>query len=96
MKLIIILVFFFVIQSMGDRDDGKNARAIEDPCEKLAQEYNQLKQNLFAYKRDFFITICFIINFSVLGIMCYFKNRRNGSDPRWPINPSLNFNFIFL
>lgn len=82
MKLIIILVFFFVIQSMGDRGDEKNANAIEDPCEKLAQEYNQLKQNLFAYKRDFFIAICFIINFSVLGIMCYFKNRRNGTDPR--------------
>ena len=82
MKLIVVLVFFFVIQSRGDQDDGKNVRAIEDPCEKLAQEYNQLKQNLFAYKRDFFITICFIINFSVLGIMCYYKNRRNGTcDP---------------
>ena len=83
---------------MDDRYDRKNARAIEDLCEKLTQEYIRLKQSLFAYKRDFYIVVCFIIIIitPVLGMLCYFKNRRNGSDPRWPINPSLNFNFIFL
>ena len=33
----IFLISLFIIQSMADRDDGKNARAIEDPCEKLTQ-----------------------------------------------------------
>ena len=81
----IILISLFIIQSMADRDDGKNARAIEDPCEKLTQEYIQLKQSLFAYKRDFYIVVCFIIIIPILGMLCYFKNRRNGSDPRWQI-----------
>ena len=70
---------------MGDRDDGKNARTIDDPCEKLAQEYNQLKQDLFTYKHDFYIVICLIIGFSILGKMCYLKKRRDGTDPRWQI-----------
>ena len=69
---------------MDDRYDRKNARAIEDLCEKLTQEYIHLKQSLFAYKRDFYIVVCFIIIITpVLGMLCYFKNRRNGSDPRW-------------
>ena len=76
----IILISLFIIQSMADRDDGKNA-----PCEKLTQEYIQLKQSLFAYKRDFYIVLCFIISIPILGMLCYFKNRRNGSDPRWQI-----------
>ena len=71
---------------MDDRYDRKNARAIEDLCEKLTQEYIHLKQSLFTYKRDFYIVVCFIIIITpVLGMLCYFKNRRNGSDPRWQI-----------
>ena len=87
MKLSLIFAFFFVIQhpSMGDQDDGK-IPSIDDPCAKLAQDYNQVSQNLHAYKRDYYIVICLIIVFSALGIiMCYLMKRRNGTDPRWQI-----------
>ena len=67
----IILISLFIIQSMDDRYDRKNARAIEDLCEKLTQEYIHLKQSLFAYKRDFYIVVCFIIIITpVLGMLC--------------------------
>ena len=85
MKLSLIFTFFFVIHSMGDQVDRK-IPSIDDPCAKLAQDYNLVSQNLHAYKRDYYIVICLVIVFSALGIiMCYLMKRRNGTDPRWQI-----------
>jgi hypothetical protein len=81
MKLIVVLVFFFVIQSRGDQDDGKNAPTIDDPCTTLAHEYNEVAQKLFAYKRDFYIVICLIVGFSTVAIIMFIMKRRQQNEP---------------
>ena len=78
---VIIIVFFLVIQSMGDRDDGKIKNTIDDSCGKLAHEYNEVAKNLFGYKRDFYIMICLIVGFATVAIIVFIMKKRQRNEP---------------
>ena len=78
---VIIIVFFLVIQSMADRDDGKIKNTIDDSCGKLAHEYNEVAKNLYGYKRDFYIMICLIIGFPpIVAIIVYIVKKRQRNE----------------
>ena len=78
---VIIIVFLLVIQSMGNRDDGKIKNTIDDSCGKLAHEYNEVAKNLFGYKRDFYIMICLIVGFATVAIIVFIMKKRQRNEP---------------
>ena len=79
---VIIIVFLLVIQSMGDRDDGKIKNTIDDSCGKLAHEYNEVAKNLYAYKRDLYIMICLLVGFPpTMAIIVYIIKKRQRNEP---------------
>jgi hypothetical protein len=88
-KLIIIITFsvLFTIpnDSMADVENGnQDFENIIDgkACRQLAIEYNEVSQTLHSYKRDFYITIIFIVMGIAIGItIFYYVKRRNSNQP---------------
>ena len=88
-KLIIIITFsvLFTIpnDAMADVENGnQDLDNIIDgkACRQLANDYNQVSQTLHSYKRDFYITMIFIVLAITIGItIFYYMKRRNANQP---------------
>ena len=88
-KLVIIItlsvLFTFPNNTMAEIKNGnQDFENIIDgyPCRQLAIDYNEVSQTLYAYKRDLYVTIIFIVlSISIaITIFCYIK-RRSGNQP---------------
>ena len=92
-KLIIIITFsvLFTIpndsmaESVGVKEiEVQDFENIIDgkACRQIAIEYNEVSQTLHSYKRDFYITIIFIVMGIAIGItIFYYVKRRNANQP---------------